>query len=269
MIVKHIRVASDLHLEGFPNRTVEELEKSFLPPSEKDKDSILVLAGDICTGPRKLINFLKQIEKRFFNVQYVPGNHEYYWNDYDTWNDEVQFAMSEELTNTTFALGDIKSQSFPIADKTVNLIIGTLWADGGKSLQEQAKVGLYLNDFRLIRKGLRDFSVPDMMEIHLRQKKKLIDFISAAKDEKVVVATHHLPSYSLCHPRFGDECNGGFASDCESIIHEHKPFAWIHGHTHDTIDRMMDKTRIVCNPAGYTGEWNSSFNHYSAKFIDL
>jgi hypothetical protein len=26
---------------------------------------------------------------------------------------------------------------------------------------------------------------------------------------------------------------------------------WTHGHTHDSFDYTFNKTRIICNPAGY------------------
>ena len=47
------------------------------------------------------------------------------------------------------------------------------------------------------------------------------------------------------------ETIGAYASDVESIIYEHEPTLWIHGHIHDTRDYMIGNTRILCNPRGY------------------
>jgi Icc-related predicted phosphoesterase len=87
------------------------------------------------------------------------------------------------------------------------------------------------------------------------------------KGGKTVVITHHLPSRRLVSARFwpkdgSDGANGGFVGDCDNIIALHEPNLWIHGHTHDTIDTELWKTRIICNPAGYRGEWASPFNTY-------
>ena len=32
---------------------------------------------------------------------------------------------------------------------------------------------------------------------------------------------------------------------------EHQPRLWIHGHTHESFDYQIGKTRVVCNPRGY------------------
>jgi hypothetical protein len=87
---------------------------------------------------------------------------------------------------------------------------------------------------------------------------------------KTVVITHHMPSERLCHPRFGPDLNGGFAADMEHILaYDHAPSLWIHGHTHDTIDTRLWKTRIVCNPSGYSQESGSAYKKYVPTFIDL
>ena len=82
MTIKHIRIASDLHLEGFAQRNPETLGIDFLPRDDRDAESILVLAGDISSIPDQLVNFIQVCQKRFPQVIFVPGNHEYYKHDY-------------------------------------------------------------------------------------------------------------------------------------------------------------------------------------------
>jgi predicted phosphodiesterase len=154
----------------------------------------------------------------------------------------------------------------------IRIAFGTLWADGGHSLEEQAKVGQGLADFYLIQKDGRRFTVQDMMVWHKKQKAALVSFLRQEYDGKTIVITHHMPSYRLCHPRFGNEINGGFAADCDDILaSDYAPDIWVHGHTHDQINRQLDRTRVVCNPRGYTREWETEFNKFGANpvFIDL
>ena len=78
--------------------------------------------------------------------------------------------------------------------------------------------------------------------------------IAAEQGRRPVVVTHHLPSERSVAPRFAkDELTPAFASHLDDLL----PFAqlWIHGHTHDSIDYVLEaeghRTRVVCNPRGY------------------
>lgn len=288
-----LRVASDLHLEGFLGRDPQTLAIDFLPTDDRDQDSIMVLAGDISSQPDQLIEFIRAIENRFRKVVFVPGNHELYKHDIGAWNAEITDRMNKCLVNTMFT--DASSVRCAELDG-VRFIYGTLWADGGPTLADQDQVGFYLNDFRLITNGshpdhgsVLKFSVQDMMREHKKQKAEIVRYLDQPFDGRTVVITHHLPSRRLVSKRFwpsngGDGANGGFASDCDNIICTKEPWLWIHGHTHDTIDTQLWKTRIVCNPAGYRGEWATPHNTFmtskkredgskraivNSKFVDL
>jgi len=46
----------------------------------------------------------------------------------------------------------------------------------------------------------------------------------------------------------------------DDFILEHQPRLWIHGHTHESFDYKIGKTRVVCNPRGYAStEKNKGF----------
>lgn len=282
MSAKYIRVASDLHLEAFPSRDMSTLAIDFLPHDDRDKDSILVLAGDICTGIDRLVEFLYVVEHRFKYVHYIPGNHEYYRENMHRYNVLAPQRAATHLVKTDFNAGEVNETKYFKEDGSPHfrVITGTLWGDGGKSLFERAMVGRYLNDFRLIWLNTnattagfnpeRQFLVSDMMAINKDHRERIENILYQEEwGGKTIIATHHMPSYLLCHPRFGEEANGGFASDCEHLIFTYKPDVWIHGHTHDTIDHFMGNTRIVCNPAGYRGEWQTEFNTFEPKFIEV
>lgn len=264
---KYLRIASDLHLEALYGRDYASLAVDFLPHDDRDKESFLVLAGDISSRFDQLVGFLKVVAPRFLKVIYVSGNHEYYRSEFKTWNETVK-ALMVEIPEITAALDTIEQLIIP----DYRFIYGTLWADGGSTPYDNMMVDRGLNDFRLIRNGQERFTVHDMIKLHREQKAKIDTLLKEPFDGKSIVITHHMPSYRLCHPRFGAEINGGFAANCDDILaYDHAPALWIHGHTHDSGDGVLWKTRIVCNPAGYRGEYRTSFNWYfdAPKFIEL
>lgn len=69
---------------------------------------------------------------------------------------------------------------------------------------------------------------------------------------KTIVVTHHLPSLRSVHQRFKeDPLTPAFASNCDDLL-DLGADLWIHGHTHDSFDYLAGKTRVVCNPRGYS-----------------
>ncbi len=271
-MTKYLRIASDLHLEGFFGRDEETLAIDFLPKDDRDADSTLVLAGDISSQPEQLIKFLAVVVKRFERVLFVPGNHEYYKHHFHQWNIDMERHLLPFVNDGLMFATDGISAS----DRDgCRFIYGTLWGDGGPTLQDQAKTGFYLNDFRLIKvgsDGFQRFTVQDMMAQYQNAKRMIGDLLEVPFDGKKIVVTHHLPSRRLVSQRFwpgdgSDGANGGFVGNCDDILAktETAPALWIHGHTHDTIDTSLWKTRIVCNPAGYRGEWATEHNSFMAR----
>ena len=182
----------------------------------------------------------------------------------DTW--ETGFREWADTTKILAGTSEIKCVEI---DK-VRFIFGTYWADGGATPQESALVEAFLRDFYVVRatEQIR-WTVPRMAEAHRTQKKQLETFLEQPFEGKTVVISHHLPSYRLCHPRFGNDANGGFASNSDLILATEKVDCWIFGHTHDTIDHMMWKTRMVCNPAGYHREKDERYHKFAPKFINV
>lgn len=290
-MIKHIRVASDLHLEAFNGLTPAKLMAHFIPADPRDAESILFLAGDISSCKEQLLDFLAEVCRHFPKVYYVAGNHEFYRHDYVKYSEEINTALLSDTAgiyeNLEWAfntvsyeeLGDEHTPDFP----RIRIIAVPLWADGGPTLEDRGRVGFYLNDFRLItmpshldpsyRSIPRKFSVHDMMTIHNIQKAQILEYLETPFDGRTIVLTHHLPSRRLVSKRFwpgdgSDGANGGFASNCDNMIAVHKPWLWVHGHTHDTLDEQLWETRVVCQPAGYRGEWATPHNNFMQPQFD-
>jgi hypothetical protein len=109
---------------------------------------------------------------------------------------------------------------------------------------------LYLNDFRTIRDGGRNYSPKKMIQLHEKSLDWLQQELENPFDGKTVVITHHLPSMSSVAERYKqDLLSACFSSELAHLFG--KMSLWIHGHTHDSCDCEMNGTRVVCNPRGY------------------
>lgn len=268
MNIKYIRICSDLHLEGFSGREPAVNADKFIPADERDSESILILAGDISSLTWQLKSFIEYLSPKFAAIIYIAGNHEFYKGDINTTADSIMNHFDGiNFPNVYFPGNSV--QELRIAG--CRFIYGTLWTDGGSTLAERALVGYSLNDFRLIKNGNHIFTVSDMVNIFKTQKAEIERLLKIPFEGKSVVITHHMPSHRLCHPRFGTDINGGFASNLEDILaYDHAPDLWIHGHTHDTIDTRLWKCRIIANPAGYRSETKASqFNTFAPLFLSL
>lgn len=290
-MIKYLRICSDLHLEGFSGRDPRALMDMFLPEDPRDKDSALILAGDISSQPDQLEAFLKETLNWYQKVLFVPGNHEFYRQHMDAWTFLMKAKLdalnSDKLEYVLAKQQAFKSVTLDTEAGPIRFLLTTLWGDGGPTTQDNITTSHCLNDFRLImhEEPPRRFTVFDMMDTFKRQKRRLNEELLQPFAGKTVVVTHHLPSRQLVSARFwpsdgSDGSNGGFVGDCDSILaYDHAPDLWIHGHTHDTIDTTLWTTRIVSNPAGYRSEWQTPHNGFWSavdgkpfalpKFIDV
>lgn len=76
---------------------------------------------------------------------------------------------------------------------------------------------------------------------------------------KTVIVTHHAPHPLSMHPRFAkDLLSASYASDLSRLMG--KAGLWIHGHMHNSVDYVVDGTRVVCNPRGYPNRNGSAEN---------
>lgn len=273
MNITHLRVVSDLHLEGFSNFPVDMLFQKFISSANADDVSALVLAGDISSKPAQLIEFVSYCATKFAKVIFVPGNHEYYKSDFDERNIEIDKGLST-IKNVLFATDDVRCS---LITDDVRVIYGTLWGDGGFSTKDRFTISSYLNDFKLITRTSQGskFTVDHMIQLYKAQKKQIKEFLNTPFNGNTIVVTHHLPSRSLVSARYlerdgSDGANGGFVGACDDLLEgDVAPKLWIHGHTHDTIYTKIHRTTVVCNPAGYRGEWNTVYNGFMSNVQNM
>lgn len=241
-----IRIVSDLHLE-FNN---------FLYQLPGDKDTVLVLAGDVGVAKKSHTYkyFIEQCSDDFRAVIFICGNHEHYQGSIDRSKDKIEKACLEYdnvhvLENETCIIDDVA------------FVCATLWSN----FDNLNPVCMYdaqlkMNDFKIIRTGppgqryQRKLKPNDVASIHLKSKFFVFEEIRKHKADgkKVVVVTHHGPSYLSVPEMFkGDILNGAYVSEFYYDIINDPYDLHIHGHTHTSFDYMIGDTRVLCNPRGY------------------
>ena len=229
-----IQVLSDLHLEF-----------SAFDPPQTDAD-VVVLAGDIALGSSGT-----EWARREFPSQpiiYVPGNHEYYRSQ----RPEMLNALREDARRHNVHLLD----NDEIVIGGVRFLGCTLWTDfelfGVDEKPWAMRAGERgLNDFRLIKEdSLNTFTPMRSFELHAESLRWLTMRLGETFSGKTVVVTHHLPSRLSVVDRYKDvPLSACFASELGHLFGMMD--LWIHGHTHDSLDYVVEGTRVICNPRGY------------------
>lgn len=258
-----VQILSDIHLE-FSGGYLD------IPESPDDKDTVLVLAGDVGLAKKAYTytDFIEEMSARFRAIIYISGNHEYYHGSIVTsrsriWNNLIEYSNVHVIENETVVIDNVA------------FVGATLWSDfnnGDPLCMHNVKNGM--NDYKLIRTGpsidaayLRSFTPQDAFMLFQQSKKFIFDEAKEQKEagRKVVVVTHMGPSWQSVPDRYKTgpyaDLNGAYVSNLEEEILDTKPDYWIHGHTHDSCDYMIGDTHVVVNPRGYYNhEENPTFN---------
>lgn len=241
-----IQYLSDIHLE-FMTKVPKIIVKA----------DVLCLAGDIgypYSGIYK--DFLIKMNRDFKKVFLITGNHEYYnsekygdhsMNDVNTMiNSIIKF---HKLENITFL-----NNSYEVYNDII-FVGTTLWSN----IQSQNMNDIALmNDF----KQIENMTYDTYKLLHL----KCCNFIENAlvdinkddkykdKNNKIVMMTHHLPSFKLIDEKHAlSDFNCFYASNCDKYFVE--PIkAWIYGHTHTPNQTIINNIKFACNPKGYPSE---------------
>lgn len=250
-----VQCVSDLHTEF---GIVERLHDSMI----KTKADVLILAGDIACHNTITYMLCEIQELSGKEIIFVPGNHCYYGTTRKTLDKELY-----DIKNLNRHIHVLIEKDICIGN--VCFIGSTGWWDGsGGSITETVKHGL--NDFRLIYDLMDEGNLDGIV-----WGRKAQTYLSSRMhwlrhnmpDMKLCVVTHHYPHYLSLAPEFaGSPINTCFGNRWEWMIERYQPEFWIHGHTHNVFDYIVEgddptkKTRIVCNPQGYPHEYVSNYN---------
>ncbi len=229
-----LNVLSDLHLS-----------LGAMARPENDAD-VVILAGDIAR-PREAMAWASGFAKP---VLYVPGNHEFYGGSVA--------GTVEELRRLSAGTGVRVLDNDEAVIEGVRFLGTTLWTDfmlfgsGEKRAAAMQEAQRLMRDFSRIRVGEAPFTPEASAALFAQHAAWLESRLAQPHEGPTVVVTHHAPSRSSIHPRFADSLlNACFVSDAERLIDGGRASLWIHGHTHDSFDYLVNGTRVLCNPRGY------------------
>ncbi|MFH2002403.1 MAG: metallophosphoesterase [Planctomycetota bacterium] len=233
-----IQIASDLHLEGRRNR--DWLNENPLIP----EGDVLLLAGDIVVKKyeSEARAFYEKVRSQFDLIIETMGNHEFYGGEVAHIYPEFEERCAVNhvrLNNRTWVHGGVK------------FIVTVLWTHVPET--ESFIIERGLNDYHLIRydggAAQRLIDTNDTNEFNAASVAFLENELQKPHEGKVVVMTHHLPSFRTIHKKYnGHPLNAAFANHLDDIIRKHTIHIWVHGHSHDFFDKVIDGTRIVRNP---------------------
>jgi predicted phosphodiesterase len=229
-----LNVLSDLHLS---------LGSLPLPQNEAD---VVVLAGDIAR-PTEAIAWASGFTKP---VLYVPGNHEFYGGS-------IAGTVAELKRLSTGSRVRVLDDD-EVTIEGVRFLGSTLWTDfkvageGEKQAAAMREAQRFMRDFSRIRLGESPFTPEASAVLFAQHAAWLAARLAQPRPGPTVVITHHAPSRRSIHPRFADSpLNACFVSDAERLVAASGAALWIHGHTHDSFDYVVNATRVLCNPRGY------------------
>ncbi|NML46329.1 metallophosphoesterase [Ramlibacter sp. G-1-2-2] len=232
-----LHILSDLHLS----------QAGFAPPAT-DAD-LVILAGDIARPP-EAVAWARSLGKP---VLYVPGNHEFYGGSLDGTVAQLRALCAGSDVHL------LHEDEFRW--EGVRFLGTTLWTDfelfGDEAQRAAAEeaASRFMRDFQRIRvsDGAPALLTPrDSAAMFDRHAAWLAQRLDQPFDGATVVITHHAPSPRSVHPRFeGSPVNACFVSRAEHLLGGGRAALWVHGHTHDSFDYLVDGTRVLCNPRGY------------------
>ncbi|MBI9092110.1 MAG: metallophosphoesterase [Desulfobacterium sp.] len=221
---------------------------------------LVVMAGDIDLEDRGIAYTDKVSSYVGAPVVCVMGNRESYTGrDMDAIVSDLRAGAGATNGRVTFLENEKATYDLPAG--RLYVLGCTLWTDyalNGAETVEQAMLDCAdLNDHTHIQwKGDR-FLPAHARQLHETSRQWLareVGAIRAAEGDgaTIIIVTHHAPILDSIDPQFrSGKLSPAFASDLHAEIREWKPAAWLFGHTHHSVDLMIDNTRMLSVQRGF------------------
>lgn len=222
-----VQLISDLHFEFMKDRG-----ESFVEGLPVVGD-VLVIAGDLIPARLGLEKALGLFCNKFNKVLYIQGNHEFYGTPKSISDVEIREARAKynNLHVLDEDVVDIGGQRF----------LGTTLWFRRTNVSEDMKV--FWSDFN---------HCPDLWQWVYSKNQKALRFLEKEMQEGDVIISHHLPSLACVHERYAKEdSNCYFVCEMDDLIQERNPAYWLFGHTHESMNVTIGKSKLISNPSGY------------------
>ena len=233
-----IRLLSDFHLEFSGFEYVWQVEDD------------LVHAGDIIDGNNfQRLNYWLDTIPDSVSVVYVPGNHEFYHTSIEAGLERLA-ELAQQRDSFCLLQND---WNYKIYDGVVYYFFGgTQFSYIQDDLADHRDFQL-LGDFKYthnhsIKKHNEQFDLfNEMYDDFIKHERRV--------PCKIIGISHFLPSAHCIQPKYeGNSLNTYFYANNDERVKQAD--LWLFGHTHSSVDIVLDKTRVICNPRGYSSYYN-------------
>ena len=218
-----------------------------------DEADVIIHAGDFSNRLSGAIEFAKTCKNLNKNFIFVLGNHDYYCSNYDL---VVDFLKENYPQNALLDDNYIKIQDKIFVGGTLftNFRSNSPLTSPNVLLQSKKDAEQSIYDFNQIMIGNdnRTITADDYRALFKRYHQNIMQFKG---QDNVIVITHFPPHLACLDPYWGNHpiasaLNPYFINDLDV-----KGFKlWISGHTHTSVDTVVDRCRLVINPLGYPQE---------------
>ena len=182
----------------------------------------------------------------------IAGNHEYYNNG--------DIAAQGESWQKMYMPNVGYYHNKVVRIDNVDFILSTLWSRIPPVDEMAIQSGM--NDYAQILYNKRRL-IPQNINDEFERNLAFVEKAVADSDaEKIVVVTHHLPTFAAIEDRHkGSVLNAAYATELGNYIADSRISAWIYGHSHHLTDLTIGNTHLVSNPLGYLFcDENTAFN---------
>ena len=233
----NFQIVSDIHIEYKSDEVPDPL--TLITPTA----DVLILAGDIGSFYKleQLNYFLQKLCPYFKVVIYVPGNHEYYKQK--GYQPEKMNVLLKRFINIKKSINNlyVLNRTAALIDNVC--IVGcTLWS----------KPTVHIPNFIVRIQGMNTNLYTQKFNSDLEYIKRMTDYC-AKKQLKLLVVTHHCPTYSVITStkKKKDKYISLYASHLDYLLTRDKVHTWVCGHIHSNFDLITEGgTHLIGNQKG-------------------
>jgi len=254
------------------------LEKTVVPFSQllKPKAQDLALCGDIGDPYSPVYeDFIRWCSSRWSRVFIITGNHEYFLPGPDVKKtvESIDAHIASLCKNIGPNVIFLQKNVYYIDDYKIAIVGATLWTAPDMRIWDRLAPGFIgdpglRGEYNSIFKRdentnmMRPYHPIDITSLHLEHKYYISKLLgSMTPGYRVIVLTHHLPSFTLNDKEFAfHPLRSCYASEQDALLKE-PVVAWLCGHSHSPMTARFDSgTLVSLNPLGYATENKSNFS---------
>ncbi|MFH5774397.1 metallophosphoesterase [Paracoccus sp. NGMCC 1.201697] len=243
-----VLVLADLHLDLWLRAGRDPLAN--LDPDLLSSLDALIVAGDLSDAPQFRWPLALQHLGNYVppaRIHVVPGNHDYYRHTIED---------DDRLAEICADAGAHLAQKAEIITGDTRYLCCTLWTDfmlSGNQGDAMKRAQGGMNDYLYVRNSNEDgrWLLPtDTARVHTDHRAWLASRLADPFQGRTMVVTHHCP-----HPEMigatPEELAPAYGSNLLPLIKQHRPDAWLFGHTHHRVDSKVGQTVIRNVSLGY------------------